>query len=287
MKVAVLSDIHGNWPALQAVADDIASWRPDLTIVNGDVVNRGPSSTACWSFVREQPGWIVASGNHEKYVLLWINPGWDRGAGAPPGLFSPSSWTFEQLGEQVGELVGLPEVVSLADPAGGELRAVHGSMRGDRDGIYPDTPEAELAAQVSPAPRLFCTAHTHRPFVRSLNETLVVNSGSAGWTLDGDPRASYARLTWRRGSWQADIVRLAYDRDQAARDFVKDGYYQSAGPLARVMYVEWHEAIPLFHHWTNDYEPAVLAGALTVAEAAEMLLHSLGLDGIEPPGCDG
>jgi predicted phosphodiesterase len=287
MKVAVLSDIHGNLPALQAVAADIDSWCPDLTIVNGDIVNRGPSSVECWSFVREQPGWLIASGNHEKYVLLWHDPAWNAAAEGPDALYAPSGWTYEQLGEQVGELAGLPEVVALADPGGGELRAVHGSMRGDRDGIYPDTPELLLAQQINPAPRLFCTAHTHRPFVRRLNGTLVVNSGAAGWTFDGDLRASYARLTWQRGAWQAEIMRVAYDRRQAARDFVKDGYYESAGPLARIMYVEWHEAMPLFHHWVTDYEPGVITGELTVAEAAAAMLGHLGLDAIQPPGSDG
>lgn len=47
MKIAILSDIHGNLPALQTVADDIARWQPDQVIVNGDIVNRGTAhSTA-------------------------------------------------------------------------------------------------------------------------------------------------------------------------------------------------------------------------------------------------
>jgi predicted phosphodiesterase len=286
MKVAVLSDIHGNLPALEAVAADIAGWGPDVIIVNGDVVNRGPSSSDCWAFLQAQPDWLVASGNHERYVLLWEDPEWTAAASESEALYAPSGWTYEQLGDTVGQLAALPERITVADPAGGELRAVHGSMRGDRDGIYPDTPATKLALQIEPAPNLFCTAHTHRPFVRTLNGTVVVNSGSAGWTFDRDPRASYARLVWQGGNWQAEIVRVDYDRERAARDFVADGYYEAGGPLARLMYVEWHEAIALFHIWGREYEPGVLAGELTVAEAAERLLSSLGLDGVGPPQHD-
>ncbi|MDT8307807.1 MAG: metallophosphoesterase, partial [Anaerolineae bacterium] len=104
MKVAVLSDIHGNLPALEAVAADIVAWAPDVTIVNGDVVNRGPSSLACWRFVQAQPDWHVVSGNHEMYVLLWADPDWAQAADGPDALYSPSSWTYAQLGSAVDEL---------------------------------------------------------------------------------------------------------------------------------------------------------------------------------------
>ena len=60
MKIALLSDIHGNVAALQAVLADIDAWQPDQVIVNGDVVNRGPDSPTCWQMIadrRAQPGW--------------------------------------------------------------------------------------------------------------------------------------------------------------------------------------------------------------------------------------
>lgn len=283
MKVAVLSDVHGNLPALEAVAADVLAWKPDVTIVNGDLVNRGPCSAECWAFVRAQPGWRLTSGNHEAYVLLWTDPHWVQSALEAEALYRPSWWTYAQLNGTTPVLATLPQAVSLADPAGGELRASHASMRGDRDGIYLETEDAELAVQIAPAPRLFCTAHTHRPFVRALNGTLVVNSGSAGWTFDGDARASYARLTWQRGSWQAEIARVVYDRQRAARDFVESGYYEGGGPLVRIMYAEWEKAMPLMHWWAAVYEPVVRDGIMTVAEATDVFLAAHGLDDVGPP----
>ncbi|NJN55107.1 MAG: metallophosphoesterase, partial [Anaerolineae bacterium] len=52
MKIAVLSDIHGNLPALRAVAEHVAQWQPDAVVVDGDTVNRGPQSLLCWQTVQ-------------------------------------------------------------------------------------------------------------------------------------------------------------------------------------------------------------------------------------------
>ncbi len=68
MKLAVLSDIHGNVPALQAVVEHVEAWGPDHVIVNGDIVNRGPYSLECLQAVQEKQavqGWQLLRGNHE------------------------------------------------------------------------------------------------------------------------------------------------------------------------------------------------------------------------------
>jgi 3',5'-cyclic AMP phosphodiesterase CpdA len=82
MKFAILSDIHGNLPALQAVAAHIEAWQPDHTIVNGDIVNLGPDSVECWQFIetkQRSANWQITQGNHEangikekSIALRWI-----------------------------------------------------------------------------------------------------------------------------------------------------------------------------------------------------------------------
>lgn len=274
MKIAVLSDIHGNLPALEVVAADIERWGADLTVVNGDVVNRGPLPQICWAFVqerREESGWRVVGGNHEQYVAEWQDPDVPR-QGAAFEVNRSSYWTYRKLGAEASALVELPEQETVIDPGGGEVRITHGSMRGNTDGIYPETEAAELAEQIAPAPTVFCTGHTHRPLLRRLNGTLVVNSGSAGTTFDGDPRASYAQLVWERGSWQARIVRLPYDRAHAARDFVESGFMAEAGPVVRIFFEEWWQARPMIYRWTQQYQAAVLAGEIGLAAAVDAFL---------------
>lgn len=278
MKVAILSDIHGNLPALEAVAAHIERWEPDLTVVNGDVVNRGPRPRACWEFVQdrcEATGWRVVSGNHEDYVAEWRDPDVPR-QGAEFEVNRTSYWTYRQLGEWAPALAALAEEERLRGPAGTEIRITHGSMRGNTDGIYPETSDRELAQQIAPAPAVFCTAHTHRPLIRRLNGTLVVNSGSAGTTFDGDPRASYAQLTWRRLGWQARIVRLSYERARMAQDFVESGFMAEAGPLVRIFFEEWYRARPMINGWAQQYQAAVLAGEIELASSVATYLAEQG-----------
>ncbi len=67
MKVAVLSDVHGNLPALRTVIADIDAWSPDLVVVGGDIINRGPLSGECLDLLVERQaadGWHLLRGNH-------------------------------------------------------------------------------------------------------------------------------------------------------------------------------------------------------------------------------
>jgi len=159
-------------------------------------------------------------------------------------------------------------------PDGGEVRVVHASMRNLRDCIFADTPDETLREQIAPAPRLFVVGHTHLPLVRTIDETLVVNVGSAGLPFDGDHRVSYARLTWQHNHWEAEIVRVEYDRAQADRDFDETGFSDQIGPLARLIRAELHQARSQLGEWARAYEAAVAAGELTLAESVERMLNS-------------
>src|SRR6185436_8216926 len=108
-------------------------------------------------------------------------------------------WTARELGDVLATIDGLPTQISLQDPDGGEARVVHASMRHNRDNILPDTPDELLREQIAPAPALICVGHTHRPLIRMIDATLVVNAGSAGLPFDGGTRPSYAQLTWHAG----------------------------------------------------------------------------------------
>jgi predicted phosphodiesterase len=276
-KLAVLADIHGNLPALQAVADHIARWEPDAVVVAGDIVNRGPRSRECLRFVlarAAEAGWHVIRGNHEEYVLRVAREPGEQRPGLEGAVRENVAWTTRQLGGDVGLLQPLPELVSLAAPDGGEARVVHASMRHNRDNILPDTPDEVLREQIAPAPPLICVGHTHRPLIRSVDQTLVVNAGSVGLPFDGDQRASYAQLTWQRG-WQATIARVAYDRAQAERDYVSTEFMRDSGVIAELIYDEFRTARPRLFRWMERYSAPVLAGELTAADSVRDYLALL------------
>ena len=67
-RIVILADIHGNLPAFEAVQQDIATLAPDLVIINGDMINRGPQSLECLRASRAT-GWDVVYGNHAEYAV--------------------------------------------------------------------------------------------------------------------------------------------------------------------------------------------------------------------------
>ncbi len=278
MKIAILSDIHGNWPALEATAAHIEAWRPDYVIVNGDIVNRGPKSLACWEFVKNkqvQDGWLVTRGNHEDYVTQYLQP-----PDEIDDFNQISYWTFQQVGEAVAaELAALPIEVSLEHPQGGQVRAVHASLLGTRYGIWHHSPDEEARRQIAPAPAVFCTGHVHFPFIRPLDNTLIVNAGSAGSVCDlGDTRATYAQVTWHHGRWSAEIVRLSYDIKQAIEDYMQSGIFEEAGPVIQLIYKEWLTGWPVLPLWgrvPNGYEQVERVG---LERAVEEFLAEFAVD---------
>lgn len=276
MKIAVISDIHGNIPALETVTADIEQWQPDNVIVDGDIINRGPLSRDCleWILARQQrDDWQVVRGNHEDYVLECAAV--DSMADAPEfEVRQFAYWTYQQVVEYVPILDNLPSQHSVCAPDGTELRVMHGSMRDNRDGVYPKTSDAELREQIAPAPKVFVTGHTHRPLIRQIDATTVVNVGSVGASFDGDRQLSYGRFTWTESrGWQSEIVRLPYDYARIEQDYKTSGFLDEAGPLAQLMLVELRRAGGLVYRWASRYEKAVLAGEISLENSVRDVLR--------------
>ena len=269
MRLAVISDVHGNLPALEAVLAHIEARRPDQVVVAGDLVNRGPQSNEV--VARLQPlGYPTVQGNHERYVLEAADAT-DPQAGGD--TYEPSRWTLRQLTpDQVAYLRALPFSVRVED-----VLIVHGSPRGDQDGIFPRTSEGELSQKLNGHTHLVC-GHTHLSLVRPWRERgLVVNAGSAGNTFEGDTRARYAWLERRSGQWHAEVVCVDYDVAATLRAFDESDYLATAGPMARLFRLE----VATGH---NHLIPAYLAHRrlvdtqqMTLAEAADRYLETLGL----------
>lgn len=276
MKLAVLSDIHGNYPALLNVIEHVETWRPDMVVVAGDTVNRGPRSVDCLNLIlarAREAGWLTIIGNHEEYVIAQSKP--DCPAHGPKAdIQRASRWTYEQLNRDISALEAMPFARDLSGPDDSDVRITHGSMLGTRDGVYPRTTDDELAPKLGqPLPAVFCVGHTHQPLTRTLDGALVINAGSVGLPFDGDWRSSYAQVTWQDGRWHARIVRLEYDRQQAERDFYETGFLDEGGPLARVMLRELQIASGLIYSWAKEFEQPVLDGEITIEQSVERFLQ--------------
>jgi putative phosphoesterase len=272
MKLAVLTDIHGNLPALETVAAHLDSWGPDRVFVAGDIVNRGPRSPACLKFVLEkerEDGWEILKGNHEDYVISQSQPDAPQ-EGPEAEAFQIARWTLGRLDGDVSVISNWPDKIEFTGPDGRLVRMAHASILGNREGIFPHMTLKTLRRRVGkPVPALFCVGHTHYPLIRKVDGALVVNAGAVGLPFDGDWRAGYAQITWGNGSWKAQIVRLEYDRDQVIQDCTTTGFLPDGGPVARLVLAELIFARSQIFSWMKDYYDAILAGKKTVASTVK------------------
>lgn len=278
MKIAVLSDIHGNIPALKTAVSDIIKWQPDQVVVNGDVVNRGPCSADCLDIIlqkQQTDGWHLLKGNHEEFILACAVV---QEPEAKPDyeLNRFAHWAFRQIGAtRTAQFNAWADEFEWMAPDDTVFRVTHASMGNNRKGIFQRMTDDEIVQVVSsPLPAVFVTSHTHEPLIRHIGDTQIVNIGAVGSSFDGDRRLCYGRFTWSEQSgWESELVRLAYDYDQIERDYVESGFLEEAGPFAQLMLIEMRRAGGLFYRWTKRYFEQVKAGEATIDQTVrEMLL---------------
>lgn len=277
MKIAALGDIHGNFQALITVLEHVKTWKPDLVLILGDIINRGPRSKDCYDLIRERssdPTWHVIKGNHEGYVLNFLDPDFSR-EGVDFALRQVIYWTYKSLNQKdLEQIIQLPEEIKIDLPGIGLIQAAHASTAGDRIGIYPSIPDDQLAGLIPEEAQLFLVGHTHQPLVRTYNTTLVINTGSVGLPFDGDTRASYGQITYQNGAWQGEITRVAYDLEAAKKDFSQTGFSAEGGPLADLIRAEMELGWPQLGRWFRKYEMAVRMGEISVREAVYEFLKN-------------
>lgn len=253
MRLALLADIHGNLPALEAALAEIETLRPDLLVVAGDIVDGGPDSAACWRRVKSL-GCPVIRGNHERYVFDYGTPRADPAWSSPQ--FAPLRFARAELDD--GEVAGLAALPPhWSDPAWPELLVVHASLRGDNDSIFPYTPDVLLEPMfpgLDPAVKLIVRGHNHVCSTREWAGRRIVTTGSVGLPQDGNPAAQFLLLErGAGGEWTARHRAVRYDVGATLRRFRESGYLDKAGPLGRLFYREMetgtHQIVPFLRFY--------------------------------------
>ena len=209
MRIAIVSDIHGNRTAFEAVLADLRETAPDLVLHGGDLVDGGSSPVEIVDKIRDL-GWRGVAGNGEE--ALARPDTLEKFAGqssAPAALWSAvremMAWTRAALGpERVAWLGALPRI-ETEDGVG----LVHASPGDTWRAPGAEADNAELLSRYAGLHRsVVVYGHIHRPFVREVCAGFVIaNSGSAGLPYDGDRRASYLIV---EGS-DVTIRRVEYD----------------------------------------------------------------------------
>ena len=275
MRIAVLSDIHSNLAAFEAVQTHWESLRPDAVLVGGDVINRGPQPRECLEIILKrvrEDGWRIIRGNHEDYVLRAAR-GVDDLKDWEKKIFAHTTWTEPRVRDYLDVIRSWPDETEISAPDGARVICTHASRKGNRVGLYEFMNEDELIDHAHPHADVLCVGHTHVPFIRAIHHRWIVNAGSVGMPFDGDPRAAYALLEWSPGGWTMEIMRVPYDRAITEAAYHTSGYLYGGGPLAPVILWELQNARARVGYWHRQYEEQVAAGTISIEDSVQLVLN--------------
>lgn len=288
MKLAVVADIHGNLPALEAVVADFTPWSPDHVILAGDLINGTPFSVEVIEYVMQRD-WLVIRGNHEFYYLDF---GTNR---IHPQVHDPTRWQalhflYDSIPVQLGDyLATLPDDLALMWRGCEPLRVVHGMPGNSRAGVLPHLEDEQVGEMLRDVPQhSVITAHTHMPGERWIRrhpdmpsplspnppfkspelrsgQWHIINPGSVGLSLNGSAHAHYVRLESvpdapESEGWRAVFRRVPYDRERTLRAFHERGDLAAGGPIAEMFYwvvVTGRSELTQFFAWARGrgYDP--------------------------------
>jgi putative phosphoesterase len=221
MRIAIVSDIHGNLTALEAVVADLRRQSPDLVLQGGDLPYGGCHAAEVMDRVAGL-GWPGVLGNTDE--VLWSKRGLEKMQFTAPKL-RPLLRIIEKCAAATRAMIGESRLRWLKklpfEIRHQELLLLHAAP-GDLWKSPMDDADDETMQRVygRSGASIVVYGHIHRPFVRTLAGLTVCNSGSVGMPYDGDPRASY--LIVERG--RAEIRRVEYDVEKEVQSLLRSNY---------------------------------------------------------------
>ena len=236
MKIAVISDIHANYQALEAVMKDIKKENCDRIFCLGDLAMAGPQPHMVIDFVRKQPDWIVIQGNTDKLIAEYTEQTYEDVKKMYPMMANALADDVKILEEDKKQYLGSLPPQYETEIDGVKILLVHGSPRKNNENIFPNMPVNEIEEMIKDvdADLIFC-GHTHQPcgYQTSTKQT-VVNAGSVGRPMTEVPDACYVIADFNNGGFSINHKFVDYDRKMAA-EIVKARGYDGADKIAGLL----------------------------------------------------
>lgn len=208
MRIAVISDIHGNQVAFEAVLEDLSHQPPvDQLIIAGDLCLNGPRPAQVLEIIQGLDCPVI-QGNVDVEVVTSAP---DKGEKKR----STAAWTREQIGQAgVDYLASLPTSHRVANAEGSDLLVVHANPLNLEDAIFPNAPDTmleHLLGALDPAIGALAFGHLHIAYTRRWRHLLLADVASCGLPRDEDLRAAYGILSWHDSIWEVELRRVPYD----------------------------------------------------------------------------
>ncbi|MEN0062739.1 MAG: metallophosphoesterase family protein [Myxococcota bacterium] len=238
-RLAIVSDIHANLDALDAVLADIDRIGADRIVCLGDMVDVGPRPVATVERLRARCD-VIIGGNHDP---LDESPQTEF-------LADLAAWTRDQLAPPLRPWLSALPAEAVIELDGASVWCVHGSPWSTTDSVLPSTPQTQLRAWMAGRQHdVLACGHTHVQLCRRVDDTVIVNVGSVGMPflepIDGHrppvvlPWAEYAMVTSDAGLTSIDLRRVPYDQDQLRRTVGDSGMPHGEQWLATIRKRTW------------------------------------------------
>jgi predicted phosphodiesterase len=222
MRIAIISDIHGNLTALDAVLADLRQQKPDVVFHGGDLPYGGSHPAEVIDCIAQE-GWKGVLGNTDE--MLWDTSARAALEAAAPKLKPLFKTLFDVCGPATRKMIGESRLEWLrALPAGlrhENLALLHASPGNLWRAPMDTADDAELEktySQVGAETVVYC--HIHRPFIRKVGSMTACNTGSVGSPYDGDTRSSYLMID----DGKPAIRRVAYDVEKEVGRLLASDY---------------------------------------------------------------
>lgn len=236
MKVAIISDIHGNFQALESVLDDMKSNHVEKVFCLGDLAMAGPQPRLIIELISKKTDWTVIQGNTDKMIADFSPEIMENVKNVFPIMANALADDVYFIEDEMKDyLRNLPSQKELS-VEGVKVLLVHGSPRRNNEDILPDLPikKVEEMIESTDADVIFC-GHTHIPcgYQTSKKQT-VVNVGSVGRPFTQDPKACYVIAEFQDGGFSIEHRFVDYDKEMAA-NILRAREFEGADKLAQML----------------------------------------------------
>ena len=214
MKIGLISDIHANEPALQAVLADMVS--VDEIVCAGDVIGYNPMPNSCVDRIQQVVS-VSVQGNHDRLVE---NPDRYR---ANQMAYEGLKYAQNEVSDtQLKWLQDLPQTATFGN---GDYLLVHSHPTNRDEYVYPENFE-QLSSHLDNFDGIVL-GHTHIQHKTHVDDRLIVNPGSVGQPRDGNPHAAYAVLDTETN--EVELHRTYYNIDRVYHEIVVEGLRSETG----------------------------------------------------------
>jgi len=234
VKIAFISDIHGNAVALEAVLEDIRKKNIEKICVLGDICFRGPEPKKALELVRSLQADVI-KGNADEWVVRGVKQG-EVPDMALEIMNKERDWIISKLETtDIDYLSQLPTELKLVEQ-GIDIYAFHATPDSLFEVIPPNAEDSLLKEKVlsKKDSAIYLYAHIHKPYIRYLNGKVVMNIGSVGLPFDGVTKASYGVIHINQNGFSTSIERVDYDTETVINQYTET-YYPNAEMMIQVL----------------------------------------------------